>query len=253
MQQYGEHMSSMYDIVEKWGGFARAHTPSLVDFYEKKGLNGPILDLCSGTGTSSLPFLKLGSNVVLIDHSPSMLEKARTKLYYYILKNRATLIEADVTDFSVEGFDSFGFAFALYDAMNHLKNRDALSKCFARVYASLKNHGYFIFDMNTRLGLELSNKMEFFDNQEVFVSERGIYSNGMDTAYIKITGFIKTESGNYERFDETLYNRSYEMLEIRSMLLETGFSNVHFSRIENLEVPIENPEKQPRVFFVCQK
>lgn len=71
--------------------------------FEQKGLKGSVLDLCAGTGTSALAFLKKGHQVVLVDRSPDMLNVARQKLYYYILKTRAVLIEADAAAFSVPG------------------------------------------------------------------------------------------------------------------------------------------------------
>lgn len=60
MQKYGKWMANLYDNVDQWGGFSLKYTPALYSFFEQKGLKGAVLDLCAGTGTSALAFLKKG-------------------------------------------------------------------------------------------------------------------------------------------------------------------------------------------------
>ncbi|MEK3795315.1 class I SAM-dependent methyltransferase [Paenibacillus sp. FSL R7-0204] len=253
MQQYGKWMANLYDNVDQWGGFSRKYTPALYSFFEQKGLKGSVLDLCAGTGTSALAFLKKGHQVVLVDRSPDMLNVARQKLYYYILKTRAVLIEADAAAFSVPGEMSFEFAYSLYDAMNHLEGLESLKSCFGNVYLSLKEGGFFVFDMNTSRGLLKSNKLNVYDSGDVFILEKGIYHPGMDSAYITIDGFQRQADGNYVRFEELIYNRVYAMNEIKKVLENTGFTRIYYATASDLNVPVADPEQEDRVYFVCQK
>ena len=74
-----------------------------------------------------------------------------------------------------------------------------------------------------------------------------------DRAWTKISGFLRTGEGLYERFEETAFNTVLGMENVRRALIEIGWREVYFARIQELGIPIENPEQESRVFIVARK
>jgi len=58
-------------------------------------------------------------------------------------------------------------------------------------------------------------------------------------------------NGLYERFEETVFNTVFAMETVRQALLDVGWRNVHFARIEDLSTPLVEPENGGRVFIVA--
>jgi hypothetical protein len=80
-----------------------------------------------------------------------------------------------------------------------------------------------------------------------------MYDEHTIKAWTKITGFVRAESGLFERFDETVYNTVFKISAVRDWLLTTGFGEVYFATDGELDNPIDNPEEQKRVFLVTRK
>ena len=86
------------------------------------------------------------------------------------------------------------------------------------------------------------------------IIDRGIYDDESgDRAWVKITGFLRTESGLYERFEETAYNTAFELTWVRDTLFKTGWQSVYFCRVGDLGMPIVEPEAESRAFVVVIK
>jgi hypothetical protein len=84
----------------------------------------------------------------------------------------------------------------------------------------------------------------------VFIT-RGMYDGG-DRGWTRVSGFMRTEGGLYERFGESVYNTAFEMARVRDLLIEAGFAHVHFARIEDLATPVADPEAEGRIFVVAR-
>ncbi|MGE3267454.1 MAG: class I SAM-dependent methyltransferase [Chloroflexota bacterium] len=88
--------------------------PLYLDFARRSG--GPILELACGSGRLMAPLLELGEDVVGVDSSGPMLERARQVLGKAGLMRRASLHQQDVSRLSlgqrfrlaIFGLDSFG-------------------------------------------------------------------------------------------------------------------------------------------------
>ncbi len=197
-------------------------------------------------------FLEQGYKVVGIDLSAPMLRYARENAKVFIEKGQARFLQGDVSNFVLD--ERFGLVVSTYDSLNHLEDEFALQKCFQCVFAVLEKEGYFIFDLNTRLGLKDWNSIVVNDGDEksVIIS-RGICDGKGDKAWTKISGFIRTDNDLYERFEETVFNTVFEMEKVRQALLDIGWREVYFARVQELGNPIENPENESRVFFVAKK
>jgi SAM-dependent methyltransferase len=249
MQAYGKVFARVYDA--KWSGFAKQVAPPLLDFYATTAAgrkNRLVLDLCCGTGHLALHFLERGYKVVGIDLSEHMLHFAQEKTGGYIESGQARFVRCDASDFTLE--ERFGLVVSTYDSINHLENEERLRRCLRCVRAVSK--GLFIFDLNTRNGLRRWNGIQVDESSEdALIVNRGIYDEQGGRAWTRISGFFRMPDGLYERFEETVFNTIFTMETVRKALLDAGWRNVHFARIQDLSTPVAEPEKEGRVFVVA--
>jgi ubiquinone/menaquinone biosynthesis C-methylase UbiE len=251
VQAYNQAFARVYNT--RWSFFARQVAPLIHDFYAATSIgqeNKSLLDLCCGTGQLAMHFLEKGYRVVGLDLSEHMLSHARENAHDYVESGQADFIQGDASDFTLD--EHFGLVVATFDALNHLENEQALSRCFACVHAI--SEGFFIFDLNTRNGLRRWNSIQVDENSEdALIITRGIYDGQSDKAWTRITGFMQVSDGLFERFDETAFNSVFEMEKVKQALRNAGWKNVHFAQVQDLKTPIMEPEKAGRVFIVASK
>jgi SAM-dependent methyltransferase len=250
MQVYGQIFANVYN--KRWTGFAKQVAPVILDFYSdtKNGkANEPILDLGCGTGQLALHFLEKGYRVVGIDGSEYMLRYANENTKKFVDNNQAKLIRGNVADFDLD--EKFGLVVSTFDTLNHLSNEEELVSCFE--CAASVGDGYFIFDLNTRAGLNRWNNIQVDDSEEMLIITRGIYDGQSDKAWTRISGFLRREDGLYERFDETAYNTVFDLIMVKELLHQSGWSNAYFAQVKDLETPVEEPEKEGRIFIIASK
>jgi SAM-dependent methyltransferase len=252
MQAYGRLFAIVYNQL--WGDYARRIAPLIHEFYEASTSlkqHKSLLDICCGTGQLSAYFLEKDYRVVGLDLSDEMLKPAREKLMPYVVAEKAAFIQGDAACFELD--EVFGLAVSTYDALNHLPDLESLAGCFRSTFNVLEDGGYFIFDLNTTLGLKNWNSMSVNPGEEIFLFNRGIFDEQTVKAWTKITGFVRNDDGFYERFEETVYNTPFELDAVKSMLLQTGFHSVYFTLGSELNTPIEEPEGVGKVFIIAKK
>jgi SAM-dependent methyltransferase len=252
MHGYSAGFARVYNL--RWGSFAQHVAPLIRAYYEAQPVsanNRTLLDVCCGTGQLARLFLEAGYRVVGIDLSEPMLAYARENNAPYIQQGQARFLQADATDFHLD--ERFGLVVATFDALNHLEDESALRRCFQCVFAALEGNGIFIFDLNTRLGLRRWNGINIDDGDELVIINRGIYDGGSNKAWARITGFYREGEEIYRRFEETAFNTLFDFPRVRQMLLETGWKNAHFARVQDLSAPLADPEQEGRVFIVAGK
>jgi SAM-dependent methyltransferase len=251
MQAYSEGFARAYNL--RWSGFASQVAPLILDFYadiapgrEHKA----VLDLCCGTGQMAVHFLEKGYRVVGLDLSDHMLHFARENALQYVEAGQAVFMQGDASNFTLD--ERFGLVVSTFDALNHLGNEQELRGCFECVYAV--STGYFIFDLNTRRGLRRWNSIQVDDSDEnALIIIRGVYDGISDKAWTKISGFLQLPDGLYQRFDETAFNTVFDMEKVKDALLDVGWKNAYFARIQDLKTPLDEPELEGRVFIVASK
>ncbi len=252
MQAYGASFARVYNL--RWTGFSRSVGPKLLDFYQSTAFgnsNSTLLDLACGTGQLARLALERGFLVTGIDLSDAMLEYARKNNIDYVAAGQTEFIQADAADFSIRR--PVGLVVSTFDALNHLESFEKLESCFRCVFASLLDGGMFIFDLNTRLGLTRWSSISVEDTEEIMLVNRGIFDEANQRAITRISGFLRNENGLYERFEETAYNLAFNLDAVREALIKTGWGEVTIANINDLGMPLEEPEKEGRVFFVARK
>jgi SAM-dependent methyltransferase len=236
----------------RWGGFARQVAPLIHDLYASTPVdraNRSVLDLCCGTGQLAVYFLEKGYNVVGIDLSEHMLAHARENAKRFVEAGQARFLQCDAADFTLG--ERFGLVVSTYDSLNHLDGVEALRDCFESVFSVCD--GFLIFDLNTKAGLSRWNGMQVDDTEEMVMIVHRLYDSKDEKGWTKITGFIRGQGGLYERFDETASNTVFDLDQVKDALLQIGWAEVYFARVQDLTTPIAEPEKEGRVFVVASR
>jgi SAM-dependent methyltransferase len=253
MQAYNRSFARVYNM--RWGDFGRHVAPRIQAFYEQTSLgedNQRVLDVCCGTGQLAAHFLQQGYTVTGIDLSEEMLHYARGNTARYVEDGKARFLQRDAADFDLPA--QFGLAVSTFDALNHLPDEDSLCACLRCVRRALVPGGLFVFDLNTRFGLRSSwNGINVEDTEEATIVNRGFYDADANKAWVKISGYLRTENGLYERFDQVAYNTAFDLARVQAALREGGWTSAHAARIDELGTPLPDPEAERRVFFVAMR
>jgi SAM-dependent methyltransferase len=252
MQDYGEVFAKVY--ARRWTQFTSAVAPLLKAYYENTAIarrHRTILDLCCGTGQLCNYFLRSGYTAMGVDRSQYMLAQATKLNRRYIERGVARFVAADVSRFKTAR--RFGLVVSTFDSLNHLEGMPELSRCIAGAHRASLPGASFIFDLNTREGLKRWAGLEIREDEELTLISRGIYTPGMERAYIQISGFFRTGKNRYQKFDEVFYNTAFDLEEVRRTLLEKGFASVRFAAGRDLAQILQQPEKEGRVFVVARR
>ena len=252
MQAYNPAFARVYNL--RWANFAYNAAPRLRAYYEATPLgqyNHDLLDLCCGTGQLAQHFLDSGYQVTGLDLSDAMLDYARQNAAPYIVAGQARFVQGDAADFEFE--ERFGLVLSTFDALNHLPDFTALKNCFLSVYPVLVEGGTFIFDLNTPEGLRRWTGISVEDSPEMMLVTRSLYDEASRKAYMRVSGFVQAGDGLYERFEETAYEVAFDLPKVKEALLETGFHSVRFARLQDLGAPVDEPERESRIFLIAEK
>ncbi len=252
MQAYATSFAHVYNNL--WGWFAIQLAPRILEYYECLPVsrwNRVVLDVCCGTGQLAAHFLKSGYSIIGIDSSEGMLKFARQNSADYVQAGQACFVRADAAHFALH--TQVGLAVSTYDALNHLENMAELRGCFESVYGSLAEGGVFLFDLNTRKGLQSWNGISVEDSRDAVIITRGIFDEEIGRATTRITGFVPKGNGIYERFEETAFNTLFDVHEVKAALEGTGFHSVYFARSADLSKPVEDTEAERRIYIVAHR
>lgn len=252
MDTYGRVFAQLYNAC--WSEFSQKVAPRILDYYEHAATSpsaSHVLDLCCGTGQLAALFLQRGYRVTCLDQSPHMLDHARQNTVRYAATGQVKFVQADAAQFKLNDF--FGLVVSTFDSLNHLPSEDVLCKCFQSVFSVTAESGLFVFDLNTRKGLRNErNGIEIRDTGETVIITRQIY-DGESKTIGNSTGFVRTDNGLYERFEEIISITAFELHRVRAALLETGFREAYFAHETRLDTTVDDPESLDRVFVVASK
>ncbi|EKU49930.1 class I SAM-dependent DNA methyltransferase [Staphylococcus massiliensis] len=240
MSQYTE-LSQYYDRLTEDQPYDLWQ--DIVETYVPKRSNLKIFDIGCGTGSLTHRLTRLGQ-VTGMDLSVEMLALARAK------SRDVRWLEGDMSDFDLK--TTFDVITIFCDALNYLKDTEAVKATFENVYKHLDQDGVFIFDVHTIYKMEtLFHNQTYRDEQEDFMLVwDAVEGEEPYSVWHDMTFFIQDNNDLYRRVDESHYQQTYTLETYATWLKEAGFSDIEtfydFDRHRK-------DEHSDRLFFVVKK
>ena len=207
-----------------------------------------ILDVGCGTGVLSAKLAEIGGEVTGIDLSAEMLQMAKERAE--LLQLPMTFIQQPMQELA--GHQQMDVAVISIDSLNYLMEKSEVKETFNRIYEALKPGGILLFDVHSTFKMDVIF-MEgpfVFDDKEIAYIWQTAPSDVPHSIHSVLSFFVKTETGLYERFDETHRQRTFPVHEYVEMLMETGFQLERIFADWEDEAPEEESE---RIFFQVRK
>lgn len=199
---------------EEWADYVQS---LLMEYEVREGL---VLELGCGTGNLTEILASRGYDMIGVDLSADMLDIAMEKRER---SGRDILyLMQDMREFELYG--TVRAAVSICDSMNYLQEEKDLVSTFKLVNNYLDPGGIFIFDLNTAYKYrELIGDTTIAENREgaSFIWENTWYEEEKVNEY-DLTIFAETENGLYQKFEETHFQRAYDLKTVKRLIAEAG-------------------------------
>lgn len=243
-----ESFARVYDLFMDdipYGEWSRYLHRLLTDYGVEDGL---VLELGCGTGSMTELLAECGYDMIGVDNSLEMLEIAREKKeasgrdILYLLQ--------DMREFELYG--TVRAVVSVCDSLNYITEPEELLAVFKLVDNYLDPGGVFIFDLNTLYKYEtvLGDQVIAENREESSFIWENWYDGEEQINEYDLTLFIRTQGGLYEKYEETHYQRAYEIQTVCGLLEEAGL------RLEAVYEAFTTREPSPeseRVYFVARE
>ena len=247
--------------MEAYSGFAKVYdlfmdnipygewTEYVKELLAEEGItDGILLDLGCGTGSVTELLAKAGFDMIGIDNSEEMLDIAMEKRYesgldiLYLLQ--------DMREFELYG--TVKGVVSICDSMNYILDDEDLLDVFKLVHNYLDNNGIFVFDMNTMYKYReiLADNTFAEDREESSFIWGNYYDEEDEINQYDLTLFIKEESGLFRKYEETHWQRGYEIRTIKALLKEAGMEFVAVYGVGTRKKPAKDSE---RIYVIARE
>ncbi len=239
----------MYDILADWyDRFQEIDYHAFVDYYEqvfKRFQLEPklILDLGCGTGNITLPMAERGYEMIGLDASEEMLQKASEKAEREIL-----FLHQDMTEFELYG--TVDAMVCALDGVNYLTGDQDFKKMLSLLHYYLNPGGILIFDINSPYKFKeiLDGNTFVYEEEDAYCIWENELEDGI--CYFDLTFFLKNADGSYTKQQEFHEERVYTEEEIRDTVRACG---LHCLGVyDGLTFDTPKPDSE-RIFFVIQR
>lgn len=207
--------------------------------------SGLVLDLGCGTGKITRLLAESGYDMIGVDYSEEMLQIAMEQETEGIL-----YLCQDMREFELYG--TVAAVVSICDSMNYILEEEDLLQVFRLVNNYLDPGGVFIFDLNTTYKYqEILGENTICENREEgsFIWEN-YYDREEKINQYDLTLFIREASGLYEKYEETHFQRGYELETIRRLIREAGMEFIAAYDAFTREQPQENSE---RIYVIARE
>ncbi len=209
-----------------------------------------ILDLGCGTGTLTELLAGRGYDMIGVDNAQEMLQIAMDK------RERSGLdilyLMQDMRSFELYG--AVGAVISVCDSVNYLLTEEDVTKTFRLVDNYLLPEGLFIFDFNTVYKYEVViGDATIAENREEcsFIWDNYYHEKEQINEY-DLTVFVREDSGKelYRRFQETHYQRGYQLAQMRACVERAG---LRFVEAVDADTHGEVTDASQRIYIVARK
>ena len=251
-EPYGEVAALRYNEFEdRPTGFARRAAPHIATFYANRSIpsiNPSVLDIGCGTGQLASYLLDRGIPVTGIDPSKHMLRHAVRNNTAHVAAGRARFLEMDCAALNLPA--SFGLAVATFNTLNHLSSHEHLRRCLSRLYEATVPGGYFLFDIDTRRGLQrIVETAELSETRD----ETTLRIRRFDGEHVILyaTGWFICDQG-WQRYRESIVKIIIDTDVLRRMMASVGWSDLSYTT-DDYCTPVGNAEDAARAYGVARK
>ncbi len=216
--------ASVYDTFmdnipyEEWADY-------LIGLLKEYGIqDGIVLDLGCGTGSMTELLAMYGYDMIGIDNAEEMLEIAMEKRaksgqdILYLLQ--------DMREFELYG--TVKAVVSICDSVNYITEPEELTEVFRLINNYLDPKGIFVFDFNTvyKYREVLGEQTIAEDREECSFIWDNYYDEDEQINEYALSLFIKQDSNLYRKYQETHYQRAYDLETIKKLLAESGLEYV---------------------------
>jgi SAM-dependent methyltransferase len=204
-----------------------------------------VCDLACGTGSITTRLAAKGYDMIGIDLSDAMLNKARDKSPESIL-----YLNQDMREFEL--FGTVDSIVCLCDSINYITDSEDLLTVFKLVNNYLDPKGLFIFDINTihKFRDVLADNCFCETTDTSAYTWENYYDEDEKINEFYTNFFVENEDGLYERFEEYHYEKGYSIDEIAQLLEKAGLKLLGVFDELTLTPPTEDSS---RIYFVAQE
>lgn len=249
---YGRIAALRYNEFEsRPTGFARRVAPSIAAFYANRSvprINPSVLDIGCGTGQLASHLLDRRIPVTGIDISEHMIRHAVHNNAEHIAAGRARFLQMDAAALNLP--ESFGLAVATFNTLNHLSSHERLRRLLSRVYHATAPGGYFLFDVDTRLGLRRTAEIAELSEARDEMTFRIRRFDG-ERVVLYATGWFICDQ-RWHRYRETIEKIVIDTEELRRTMGSVGWSSLRYTT-DDYCTPVENAEDDARAYGVARK
>ena len=210
--------------------------------------DGILLDLGCGTGSMTELLAKQGYDMIGVDLSDSMLDIAMEKRAQS--GHNILYLQQDMREFELYG--TVRAVICLCDSLNYLLEEDDLLTTFKLVNNYLDPNGLFIFDFNTVYKYEtVIGDSTIAENREdcSFIWEN-YYDPEEQVNQYDLTLFIKEEDDLFRRYEETHFQRAYEIETVRKLIEEAGMK---WEGVFDVETGKEPTACSERIYIIARE
>jgi len=248
MESY-KSFASVYDLFMDNIDY-RAWSNYIIELFGRYGISeGLVLELGCGTGAITELLADKGYDMIGIDNSAEMLDVAMNKRaesgkdILYLLQ--------DMREFELYG--TVRGIISVCDSMNYILEAEELLEVFRLANNYLDPGGLFIFDLNTLYKYEeVLGETVFAENREEgsFIWNN-FYDQQEQLNEYDLTLFIPSnDKGMYQKYEETHYQRGYDMGVIKELLVKAG---LEFKAVYDAFTFSEPRVDSERIYIVAQE
>ena len=182
--------------------------------------DGLVLDLGCGTGSMTELLAEKGYDMIGVDASEEMLELAsekRVESGHDILSLLQDMRELEL-------YGTVRAIVSVCDSLNYITEEADLLQVFRLVWNYLDPDGVFFFDMNTIYKYrEILGETTIAENREEgsFIWEN-YYDEEQQLNEYDLTLYVRDADDRYVRFEETHFQKAYELSRVLELLGEAG-------------------------------
>ena len=205
-----------------------------------------VLDLACGTGTMTGILTERGYEMIAVDASADMLAEAREK---------AADLKGEPPVFlnqSMPQLDLYGTvdaAICCLDSINYLTNPKDVQKTLQRLHLFIAPGGILVFDINSVEKLRGLDGQVFLDETEdVYCVWRTEFEKRSNICTYWMDIFSRMEDDTWERDFEEHRQRAYEVEQLRTWLMEAGFTHIRTYGDCRMSAPREGEQ---RIYFTA--